>query len=65
MFALTHDLSNERAGILQVRAQLHHDRVARADLCELLDTSEFNIPAHVIQLSWQQPGARGTKLPID
>ena len=48
MFALTHHLSNERAGILQVRAQLHHDRVTCADLCELLDTSELNIPAHGI-----------------
>src|SRR6478672_13443284 len=48
MFALTHHLSNERAGILQVWAQLHHDRVTCADLCELLDTSELNIPAHGI-----------------
>ena len=48
MFTLTHHLSNERAGILQMRAQLHHDRVTCADLCELLDTSELNIPAHGI-----------------
>src|ERR1700716_545938 len=48
MFALTHHLSNERTGILQVRAQLYHDRVKCEDLCELLDTSELNIPAHGI-----------------
>ena len=48
LFALTHHLANERAGILQVRAQLHHDRVTCADLCELLDTSELNIPTHGI-----------------
>src|SRR4051794_31940317 len=48
MFALTHHLSNERAGILHVRAQLHHDRVTCTDFRQLLDTSEFNIPAHGI-----------------
>ena len=48
MFALARHLSNERAGILHVRTQLHHDRVACADLCELLDTSELNFPAHGI-----------------
>jgi hypothetical protein len=48
MFALTHHLSNERAGILHVRAQLHHDRVTCTDFGQLLDASELNIPAHGI-----------------